>query len=396
MGVQRFAFSANAQFGVGGQGEFLRQMALALAPPVDATIYSRGTPAGRSTVVNLPFEGARRLRFDLVERLPVARSRRDWLTLQSDLDFDSRVAAAIDPPDLFDGVTAQCHDTAARLRSAKARVIVTCLNTHINHLERAFVEEHRRVGFRGRSFIHPTMRARALGEIAMAEHLRVNSHLAKRTFVDEGVAEDRVTVIHPGVDLDHFHVVPKQDDVFRVIAVSSIDPRKGVHYLLQAFEAARLPNAELLIIGGTGDRWSKRMLDGHMSRHSNIRLESVDVMTTEVARTLGRASVLVHAAVEEGFGLVIPQALACGRPVIATRTTGAAELIQEGVNGFVIEPRSVTELTERLRLLADDRDLWARLCQHSRPSVEAHGYARFARDVMAMYRKVLGDDAAGR
>jgi glycosyltransferase involved in cell wall biosynthesis len=390
MADTRVAFAANASFGVGGQGEFLRLMTAALSVEPDATIYSRFIPPGLMRGVNLPFSGtARSHAFRAIGSIPGLRGRQDWLTLLADLDFDSRVAQAIDPPALFDGVMAQCRDTMARLKRSSTRLVLTSLNTHINHLARTVEDEHRRVGCGGPSFIHPRMVDRALGEIAAADQVRVNSEFARRTFIDEGVAEDRVTAIHPGIDLDHFRPAPKQDDVFRVIAVSSIDPRKGVHYLLKAFEDAQLPNAELLLVGGTGDPWSKRMLQGFRARHTNIICRSVDIMKAPVAETFGPASVLVHAAIEDGFGLVVPQALASGRPVIATRTSGASELIEDGRNGFVVDARSVSQITDRLQLLAHDRALWHAMCAASRPSVQHLSYARFAEDVKALYLRVL-------
>lgn len=388
----RFAFAANATFGVGGQGEFLRLMAFALAGQPGATVYSRFVPPGHIHAVNLRFAGTARARaFRAIAGVPGLRSRQDWLTLLADLDFDSRVARAIEPPALFDGVMAQCCTTIARLAGSATRIVVTSLNTHIQHLARTLDEEYRRAGSGARTFVHPRMVARALREIAAADHIRVNSALAKRTFVDAGVAESRVTVIHPGVDLDHFRPAPKTDAVFRVLAVSSIDPRKGVHDLLQAFEEARLPDAELVLVGGTGDRWSRKLLQRYRARHVNIACRAADIMAAPSAGTFGPASVLVHAAVEDGYGLVVPQALACGRPVIVTRTSGASELVQDGVNGFVVDARSPSAIADRLRLLAHDAALWERLCAASRPSVAHLSYAAFAGAVLALYRRVLGE-----
>lgn len=390
----RVVFAANATYGKGGQGEFLRLMTVALAPRPGATVYSRFAPPSRPHEVNVPFTGTVRSRmFEAILTVPGLRRRQDWLTLLSDVDFDTRVAQQINPPALFDGVMAQCARTIARLKCSTTRVIVTSLNTHITHLARVLDEEYRRVGAAGPSFVHPRMVARALSEIAAADHIRVNSELARRTFIDAGVDATRVTAIHPGVDLEHFTPTPKTDGVFRVVAISSIDPRKGIHDLIQAFEDARLPNAELVIIGGTGDRWSKQLLQRARARLPNLSCRSVDIMTVPVRETFGPASVLVHAAVEDGFGLVVPQALASGRPVIVTRTSGASELVQHGRNGFIVDARSPAQITEHLQTLAHDARLWESMCAAARPSVAHLSYDTFVRDVSALYACVLGDVA---
>ncbi len=386
------AFAANAIYGNGGQGEFLRMMAQALAAgPFRASVYSRFVPPGLVSETNIPFAGTARSRaFNAVLGVPGLRRRQDWLTLLSDTDFDSRVADRIGAPALFDGVMAQCATTVDRLKRGATRVVVTSLNTHIQHLARTMEAEYARVGSTGSSFVHPQMIARARYEIDAADHIRVNSELARQTFIRAGVKPARVTAIHPGVDLAHFRPVPKPDGVFRVLAVSTIDPRKGIHDLLQAFENIKMPHAELVIIGGTGDSWSKNMLQSYKSRLPNVSCRAVDVMTAPVAETFGAASVLVHAAVEDGFGLVVPQALASGRPVIVTRTSGASELVRHGHNGFVVDARSPIQIASHLKELACDAALWESMCAASRPSVEHLSYAAFASQVTALYTRVLG------
>src|SRR5947208_1943358 len=220
-------FAGNASYGIGGQGEFLRQMVFSLDLLPKARVYSRHSKANHAECVNLPFVGlSQRAQFDLLRRTPWLRRRRGWLALLSDINFDK------------------------------------------------------------------------------------------------------------------FHPSHKRDDVFRVLAVATIEPRKGIHYLLQAFEEAKIPNSELVIIGATGDRWSSYLLRDFLRRNRNIRTCAMDIMSTPVAESLGVASVIVHPALEDGYGLVVPQALASGRPVIATRQAGASELIKDGENGFVVESRS--------------------------------------------------------
>jgi glycosyltransferase involved in cell wall biosynthesis len=383
---RRVCFVANAVEGAGGQGEFLRQMANALDAIPGAAVFSRHAGEGRARRVNLPFDGsARRLAFDVLRATPLVRGRQDWLTLLADEDFDRRVAAAIGEADLIDGVIAQCADTLTRLRPRASRVVVTSLNTHFDHLDDVMEAEQRRTGHRVRGFVHPRMRQRAARELALADLVRVNSEMARRTFVERGVPADKVRVIHPAVDLDHFRPVPQPDAAFRVMAVASIDLRKGIRYLLQAFVDARLPNAELLLVGGTGDRWSRRMLEGYQRRDPRIRVAQLDVMRAPLEQSYGAATVVVHPALEDGYGLVIPQALACGRPVIASRGAGASELIEDGVTGFVVDAASSEAIRARLQLLAADLRLRERVAAEAPSAVQGIGYGDFARAVAAFY-----------
>jgi glycosyltransferase involved in cell wall biosynthesis len=379
----KIVFAANSSAGQGGQGEFLRQMIFALAHLPHASVYSR------SGAVEVPLEGFPWPQLRALISMPVLRRRMDWMTLLSDLQFDRAVVSRVGRPDVFDGVMAQCANTLEYLRPQGKKLVLTCLNTHIDNLIDVVEAEHRKVGYRGHHFFHPMMRKRSLREIESAGYIRVTSEWAKHTFVERGVSASKLRVIYPAVDLEHFKPVSKKDGIFRVLAVASIDPRKGIHYLLQAFEQARIPRSELVLIGGTGDPWSKQMLREFQSRNPNITQRFMDVTTTPIVESYGSASVLVHPAIEDGYGLVVAQALACGRPAIVTRQSGVSELIRDGQNGFVVESRSVEQLRDRLQLLASDRRLVEQMGERAPASVAHLGYEAFARNLLGFYREVL-------
>jgi glycosyltransferase involved in cell wall biosynthesis len=160
--------------------------------------------------------------------------------------------------------------------------------------------------------------------------------------------------------------------------------------LLRAFVAAEIPRSELVIIGGTGDRWSKRMLAEFVGRHPNIRQELRDVMAEPVESHFGRAAVVVHPAIEDGYALTIPQALASGRPVIATAESGASELIREGVEGLVVAARDVEALAAALKRIATDADLQRRMSEAA-PRAVAHLTAEwYSGELRSYYERVLG------
>jgi len=382
-------YAGNAVAGRGGQGEFLRQMVYALDQLPQGRVLSRGAKAGRAECVNLQFQGWRRRAFDAIAALPVLRRRNDLLTLLSDVDFDSQSCLLLDGVGLFDGVMGQCSLTLEHASRKNLPVVLTALNTHLDNVAEVLADEHRRLGIHSPGFIHPRMRARVSREIERATCIRVISELAKQTFVERGVPAAKVRVVLPAIDLDHFRPVPKKDDVFRVLAVLTIDPRKGAIYLLKAFEKAAIPNSELVIIGATGDRWSRAMLDQFRSRLSNIRIQSADVLKDPIEATYGQASVFVHPAMEDGFALAAGQALACGKAVITTDQTGAAQLITNGQNGYVLACRDVDGLVDRLKQLAANESLLARMSAAAPQSVAHLGYPEVAENVARLYCQAL-------
>lgn len=366
-------------------------MILALEGFTSATVYSRRSKSERLTCVSLPAKGSRR-RFvaRALNSLPVLRGRVDLLTLLSDLDFDEFVADSLESPTLFDGVAGQCYLSFKKLADSRCMRILTSLNTHVDYLTSAMAQEHRALGIRQPHFVHSRMRDRMREEVLMADRIRVPSTLAKDTFIEAGVEEERIAIVPLGVDSSHFHPVEKADSIFRVLAVSTFDPRKGLIYLLKAFEGIVAGPHELLLIGATGSRWERKTLQ-HFSRHiTSLRVMQMDVTTEPVERSYGMASVLVHPAVEDGFGLVIPQALSCGIPVIASSAAGASELIVHGESGFIVPPRRSDLIREYLSLLANDGELCGQMGRAASASMQRRGYSDFAQHVQDFYWASLG------
>ncbi|HUI80061.1 MAG TPA: glycosyltransferase family 4 protein [Bryobacteraceae bacterium] len=388
-GESLICYAANAASGRGGQGEFLRQMVYAVDQFPHGRILSRGAKAQRAECVDIPYAGWRKLAFRTISRLRVLRRRGDLLTLISDEDFDSQLIRHSEGVILLDGVMGQCSKTFEHLSRKQTALVLTALNCHIDDVAEVLADEFARLGIPGHSYIHPQMRQRVRREIERASRIRVISEYAKRSFVKRGIEPERVEVILPAVDLDHFHPAPQRDHIFRVLAVMTIDPRKGAPYLLQAFEKAAIPGSELVIIGATGDPWSRQILQEFLARSSNIRIQSADVVKEPVESTYGPASVFVHPAIEDGFALAVSQALACGKPVITTHQTGAAQLIADGKNGYVVECRDVDAMIEHLRRLAKDEALLRRMSAAAPEAVAHLGYPAHAQNVKQLYESVL-------
>ncbi|ALG68717.1 glycosyltransferase family 4 protein [Beggiatoa leptomitoformis] len=191
--------------------------------------------------------------------------------------------------------------------------------------------------------------ARENAEYQAADHIMVLSNPAKKSMIAEGIPAEKVFVNQCGVDLQLFQPAEKQDTVFRVIQCGGIDQRKGVPYLLQAFSELKLPNSELWFIGG-GLETSNLQSVIQKYRADNIVFKG-GFPQQELAKLYTQGSVLVLASITDGFGMVVPQAMACGLPVVVTENVGASDLVTEGENGFIVPIRKVEALKEKLLYL---------------------------------------------
>lgn len=207
-----------------------------------------------------------------------------------------------------------------------------------------------------------------------------------------------VEVIPPGVDIDRFvPLAPDQRAEVRarfgidpeatvVVSVSRLVPRKGMDVLIRA--AARLApiHPELrVVIGGTGrDRARLDRLVAELGAPVTL-LGRVD--DDDLPGLYGAADVFAMdcrnrwlGLEQEGFGIVFLEAAACGVPQVAGRSGGAAEAVEHGVTGLVVDdPTSVAELAGALRSLIADPELRARMGAAGRRRAQE----QFSYDVLA-------------
>jgi len=270
-----------------------------------------------------------------------------------------------------------------RAKSEGAVVLANVVTPHWNHYLREEREEYERLGLDGgeRNRAMTENQARQYGD---ADAFLVDSRYSRQTLVDAGIAGDRISVIPPGADTDDFTPPPadqRDNTVFRVVLPARLDPIKGHRYLLEAWRRLALPNAELVFIGGATAAESV-ILSGFEGMAHRIPQSPF----RDVAALMRRASVVVLPSVCEGWGQVVPEALASGVPVVVTRNAGAADCVRDGWNGFVVPARDPDALASALETLYRDRERRAAMALAARESAEAMGgWDRYAERLLALY-----------
>ncbi len=227
-------------------------------------------------------------------------------------------------------------------------------STHQRFQETIVAEEYELWGVRRPSSdIRDTVREEAI--YAQADAITVPSQAAARSFAAMGVPPAKVHVIPYGVRLESFRVTgdPPPGE-FNVLFAGSASLRKGVPYLLQGFAAFRHPRKHLRIAGGV-----QADLRAVLDRLPQDQVEFLGpIPKAKLIEHMNRSHVLVLPSIEEGFGLVIPEAMACGCPVICSSNTGGGDMLTDGVDGFIIPIRDPAALTDRLTRLADEPGLY--------------------------------------
>lgn len=206
-------------------------------------------------------------------------------------------------------------------------------------------------------------------EYSLADYIFVPSSAAKDSLIRHGVSGQKIFINSYGVDISAFRPTGASQEVFRVIQAGTVCMRKGVLTTLSAFTRARLPNAELLILGGGIEVSGMKQIILKMSS-SNVVLRPA-VPFSRLNEVYNTCSVMVLASVSDGFALVVIHAMACGIPVIITDNVGAKDLIRDGENGFIVPVGSPELIAERLKLLHNDPDFRRNMGLSARETVKA-------------------------
>lgn len=228
-------------------------------------------------------------------------------------------------------------------------------NTHTAYAFDAVAREEARLGLdrlagHSHSF-DPHILAREEAEYQLADLLLAPSDFVRRTFLAQGMPDAKVARHRYGCDLDVF--IPGDGrsplDGLRALFVGSCEPRKGLHYALQAwFESGAAETGRFVVCGGFVPDYREKLAQW-------IEHPSVDVrgFVDDPASLMRESDVFLFPSIEEGSALVTYEAQASGCVLLASDAAGAC--VTHDVEGLIHEAGDVATLTRQLRVLDEDR-----------------------------------------
>jgi glycosyltransferase involved in cell wall biosynthesis len=259
------------------------------------------------------------------------------------------------------------------------------------------------------------------GPLLQAMTFMVRRHSARTVAMTTAIAElfpgvarqrGEVVRIPDGIDLDVFHPQVDGARIRRELGldpgapligfVARLDPWKGADVFLRAaaIVARSHPAAHFLVCGGE--------LAGHRSHATEIRTLADQLgiagrvhftgwryRLDDIPEVMASLTVLVHTAIRpEPFGLVLVEAMATGRPVVAARDGGVPEVVDDGVTGVLCPPGDAEACATAINRMLDDPELSARMGGAGRRRAEQLFEVRaYTRAVERLYGDVLGGAA---
>jgi glycosyltransferase involved in cell wall biosynthesis len=216
---------------------------------------------------------------------------------------------------------------------------------------------HSRTNWKSRLLLD---RERFIEEYQLADLIVVLSEKAAETFRVRGFSDDKLFYLPRGVDVDRFRP-GQRPSKFRAIFSGALIERKGVHHLLEAWSRLDLRDAELWLLGSVHDEAKP-----HLKRFWRDNIKVVG-FARDLENYLNQGTIYVFPSQWEGSAKTVYEAAACGLPVVTTREAG--DVVQDGIEGIIVQPGDVDAIAAAIQRLYDDHDLIERMSKAARQRV---------------------------
>jgi glycosyltransferase involved in cell wall biosynthesis len=221
---------------------------------------------------------------------------------------------------------------------------------------------------------------RAAGLIAVSENTRQD---AIRIL---GIAPETITTIHSGVAPEYFDAVPGYRPRPYVLSVGTLEPRKNLETLLDAWLGLRpelRQKFDLLVAGPRG--WISEATFARVRAESNYLGY---VPEAQMPGLTAGAAVLAYPSLYEGFGFPVVQAMAAGVAVVTSNNSCLPEVA--GDAALLVDPRSASEITAALNRLLESESERAALARRGRARAERYRWERCAAESLEFFHRVAG------
>lgn len=207
----------------------------------------------------------------------------------------------------------------------------------------------------------------------------------------------KYTIIPNGIELERFAAPAEPLEEFKdgkvnILFVGRLEKRKGFKYLLEAYRIVKRdhPNTRLIVVGPPGwALWRFRLLVKSFGIKDVVFAGYV--AAEEISRYYQTADIFCAPATgSESFGIVLLEAMAASRAIVASDIAGYASVVTRNADGLLVPPGDISALAEAIGRLVEDQKLRQRLGAAGMVKAEGYSWDKVSRRVMDYYEEVLG------
>lgn len=203
--------------------------------------------------------------------------------------------------------------------------------------------------------------------------------------------DQKIEVIYNGVDTDQFRPADNLEAkfLFQIVCVSRLTKRKGINYLLEAFGILLKNHPDIsLNIVGEGDAKKELMEQaGNSGISEKVNFAGL-IKHDSLPEVYQSADIFALPSLNEGMSNTMLEALASGLPIAATNTGGTRELVNEGINGFIIKMKNSEDIALKLEKLITNPELRKKMSAASRKKAEEMSWEKAAGKYFESYKEI--------
>jgi glycosyltransferase involved in cell wall biosynthesis len=301
------------------------------------------------------------------------------LFLWQDHGFDRWTGAHLEACDFVHGIPGQCLHTFRAAKKLGIRTVLNHATGPVRDWVRIMEPEYTRVGLRllDACPYDDAYFRREDEEYALADFHCAASTVVRDQLLAAGIDAARIWLVPYGADAAIFHrTEARVPEKFRIVFAGQIGLRKGIQTLLDALTLANRPDWRVVFCGAV---LGEAATDLAAYRGATPLEFHGAISQPKLASIFQESSALLLPSFEEGFGLVVPQALNCGCPAIVSDRVGARDLITHRENGSIVPAQNP-------EALATELNWWA---EHPRRVIDVWDWAEPARTLLARSTAVL-------
>jgi len=220
-----------------------------------------------------------------------------------------------------------------------------------------------------------------------------------------------VEVVPNGVTLNKFKIRNSKfkmkgklglKDQFVIMTIARLEKVKGIEYLIEAMEILNSKfkiqpqpisnglgqNSKLFIIGDGSERKKLENLVENLNLQEKVKFFG-QILNEKIPEFLASANCFVLPSVSEGFGIVILEAMAAGVPVIATNVGGIPDIIENGKNGILVEPKNPEAIVKAIIKIFSDSQFAQKLVQNANANLTRYDWDNIAQKINLIYQELL-------
>ena len=232
----------------------------------------------------------------------------------------------------------------------------------------------------------------------------VNTEFAKNQLLGYGCQSEKIHKIPQGTNIDDFPYMERKinmDEPIIILSVGRLSIEKGFHIAINAIASIidEYPNIDYRIVGNGLERDNlQKQIDG-LALTNNVRLYG-SLSTADLSNQYSVSHIFILPSIDlhDGYhvetqGVVLQEAQASGIPVIASHTGGIPEIIQDNTTGLLFEENNDNELSDKIKILIRDKNLYKSLSISGRTDVE-NNYRNevISKKLVDVYKRILASN----